>query len=237
MGLGFCLACGDGAIGGATSAALTPLVLSALDPNYDPLTTAQTTTATAIAMLAGGAAAGLLGQNATAGATWAENEAINNAEPHFGLKNPAVEGQEELRKEMSSLDAHAGLTQSSTTEIEDGTQLKTFMPGVSVSPGNATNGGSMSNILLPNGQPIGVVMPGAGQNIQTVTAQQFIQIESQLMQGSTPVATPAGYSGTWYQMLDGSVFGIRTSQSSGATIDVIKSNNSSLPSGFKVHQK
>ena len=229
--------CGGGAIGGATSAALTPLVLSALDPNYDPLTTAQTTTATAIAMLAGGAAAGLLGQNATAGATWAENEAINNAEPHFGLKNPAVEGQEELRKEMSSLDAHAGLTQSSTTEIEDGTQLKTFMPGVSVSPGNATNGGSMSNILLPNGQPIGVVMPGAGQNIQTVTAQQFIQIESQLMQGSTPVATPAGYSGTWYQMLDGSVFGIRTSQSSGATIDVIKSNNSSLPSGFKVHQK
>jgi len=35
---------------------------------------------TAIAALAGGGAAGLLGQNSTAGVTWAENEAINNAD-------------------------------------------------------------------------------------------------------------------------------------------------------------
>jgi filamentous hemagglutinin len=95
----------------------------------------------------------------------------------------------------------------------------------------------VSDLLLPNGQPVGFVKPGAGQNIQTVTSEQFAQIESQLMQGSTPISAPSSYSGTYYQMSDGSVFGIRTSKSSGTTIDVIKSNNPSLPSGFKVHQQ
>jgi filamentous hemagglutinin len=95
----------------------------------------------------------------------------------------------------------------------------------------------MSDILQPNGQPVRFVKPAAGQNIQTVTSEKFTQIESQLMQSSTPTATPSGYNGTWYQMSDGSVFGIRTSQSSGTISDVIKSNNLSLPSGFKVHQQ
>jgi filamentous hemagglutinin len=95
----------------------------------------------------------------------------------------------------------------------------------------------VSDISLPNGQPVGFVKPGAGQNIQTVTSEQFAQIESQLMQGSTPISAPSSYSGTYYQMSDGSVFGIRTSESSGTTIDVIKSNNPSLPSGFNVHQQ
>lgn len=108
--------------------------------------------------------------------------------------------------------------------------------GSGTSPG-ATSSGNMSDILLPNGQPVGFVKPGAGQNIQTVTSEQFAQIESQLMQGSTPISAPSSYSGTYYQMSDGSVFGIRTSKSSGTTIDVIKSNNPSLPSGFKVHQQ
>jgi filamentous hemagglutinin len=101
----------------------------------------------------------------------------------------------------------------------------------------STSVASMSDILLPNGNPVGFVKPGAGQNIQTVTSAQFTKIESQLMQGSTPVTTPSSYNGIWYQMSDDSVFGIRTSPSSGKTIDVIKSSNPSLLSGFKVHQQ
>ncbi len=96
---------------------------------------------------------------------------------------------------------------------------------------------SISDILLPKGEPVGYVKPGAGQNIQTVTPAQFSQLQSQLMEGSAPVTTPPGYKGTWYQRSDGTVFGLRTSDDSGATIDVIKSNTPSLPSGFKVHQQ
>ncbi|ACR30312.1 filamentous hemagglutinin family outer membrane protein [Burkholderia glumae BGR1] len=101
----------------------------------------------------------------------------------------------------------------------------------------ATNSTSLSDILLPNGEPVGYVYPGAGPGIRTVTSEQFGQLQSQLMNGATPTTTPPGYAGTWYQMPDGSVFGVRTSTGSGTTIDVIKSNNPSLPSGFKVHQQ
>ena len=101
----------------------------------------------------------------------------------------------------------------------------------------ASNSATMSDILLPNGEPVGYGYPGAGPRIRTVTSEQFGQLQSQLMNGATPIATPSGYVGTWYGMPDGSVFGIRTSTESGTTIDVIKSNNPSLPSGFKVHQQ
>lgn len=74
---------GYGAIGGAASAALTPLTLGAIDPGHDPLTTAQTAFATAVSMLAGGATAAALGQNANAGATAAGNEALNNGTQHW----------------------------------------------------------------------------------------------------------------------------------------------------------
>jgi filamentous hemagglutinin len=90
---------------------------------------------------------------------------------------------------------------------------------------------------LTVGQSVGFVMPGAGQNIQTLTFAQFTQSELLLMQSSTLIATPSGYKGTRYQMPDGSVFDIRTSPSGGTTIDVIKSNNPSLPTGFEAHQQ
>ena len=75
--------CGGGAIGGATSALLTPQVLSAMDPNNEPLTTGQTATATVIAMLAGSGIAAALGQNATDAATSAANETLNNSAQHL----------------------------------------------------------------------------------------------------------------------------------------------------------
>lgn len=110
-------------------------------------------------------------------------------------------------------------------------------PGPQIILNDATNRGSVSDILMPNGIPVGNVHPGAGPGIRTVTPEQFGELQSKLMNGATPVPTPPGYAGTWYQRADGTVFGIRNSAGSGTTIDVVKSNNLSLPSGFKVHQK
>jgi filamentous hemagglutinin len=75
--------CGGGAIGGAVSAALTPATLDAIDPTHAPLTTEQTAFATAVSMLFGGSVAGLLGQNASAAATAAANETLDNSTKHW----------------------------------------------------------------------------------------------------------------------------------------------------------
>jgi filamentous hemagglutinin len=88
--------CGSGAIGGATSAVVAPLVRDGLYDGSQSVTTTvngdgtvTTTTSydnrvynaatAAIAMLAGGALAGALGRDATAAAGAAQNEALNNA--------------------------------------------------------------------------------------------------------------------------------------------------------------
>lgn len=57
---------------------MTPFLLAGVDPNAQALDTAQTAIVTALATLAGGSVAGMLGQNAQAGAMWADNEASNN---------------------------------------------------------------------------------------------------------------------------------------------------------------
>ncbi|WP_244097992.1 filamentous hemagglutinin N-terminal domain-containing protein [Burkholderia ambifaria] len=70
--------CGGGAIGGAVSAALVPDVLRVIDPSGAALDQGQMAMLAAISALAGGGFAGLAGQNATAGAVAAQNEALNN---------------------------------------------------------------------------------------------------------------------------------------------------------------
>ncbi|VWC41902.1 AAdhesin HecA family protein [Burkholderia lata] len=70
--------CGGGAIGGAVSAALTPDVLRVIDPSGAALDQGQMAMLAAISTWAGGGLAGLAGQNAMAGATAAQNEALNN---------------------------------------------------------------------------------------------------------------------------------------------------------------
>jgi filamentous hemagglutinin len=71
--------CASGAVGAAASAVLSPDVIKAIDPTGGPLDQGQIATVAAIAMLAGGGLAGALGQNVSAAATSAENEALNNA--------------------------------------------------------------------------------------------------------------------------------------------------------------
>ncbi|WP_310087718.1 VENN motif pre-toxin domain-containing protein [Paraburkholderia phenoliruptrix] len=70
--------CAGGAIGGAVSAAFSPDVVKAIDPTGAPLDAGQQAVLAAFATLAGGGLAGLAGQNATAGATAAQNEALND---------------------------------------------------------------------------------------------------------------------------------------------------------------
>lgn len=71
--------CAGGAIGGAASALISPYLVDQAGGAAN-LTDADRAAITAIAMLSGGTAAGLLGQNAMAGETAAENEATNNSE-------------------------------------------------------------------------------------------------------------------------------------------------------------
>ncbi|MEI7298200.1 Tox-REase-5 domain-containing protein [Paraburkholderia tropica] len=75
--------CAGGAIGGATSAALSPLALDAIDPTHAPLDSGQLAALAAFATLAGGGLAGLVGVNVTGAMTAAQNEALNNAADHW----------------------------------------------------------------------------------------------------------------------------------------------------------
>ncbi|QCP52387.1 filamentous hemagglutinin N-terminal domain-containing protein [Trinickia violacea] len=76
--------CASGAIGGAVSSAFTSLIPDPTDSNGNPTSwsSGQVAALTAASMVLGGTAAGLLGQNAEAGATAAENETLNNRVLH-----------------------------------------------------------------------------------------------------------------------------------------------------------
>ncbi|EHP37550.1 hypothetical protein OR16_42186, partial [Cupriavidus basilensis OR16] len=72
--------CASGAIGGATSAIVAPLVGGALGvtTNADRESTVNQVVVTAVAMLAGGGLAAVLGQDGLIAAGAAQNEALNN---------------------------------------------------------------------------------------------------------------------------------------------------------------
>ncbi|WP_157977930.1 putative toxin [Paraburkholderia kururiensis] len=80
--------CAGGAIGGATSAVLSPWVIGQIDPTGKPLDPGQAAAVAALATLSSGTLAGLLGQNVQGAMTAAQNEAINNAAKHIGGVNP-----------------------------------------------------------------------------------------------------------------------------------------------------
>ncbi|WP_199545353.1 DUF637 domain-containing protein, partial [Paraburkholderia kururiensis] len=70
--------CAGGALGAATSSLVTPFALAGIDPNGAAPDIGMTAMIAAFAALAGGGVAGALGQNVSAGETWAQNEALNN---------------------------------------------------------------------------------------------------------------------------------------------------------------
>ena len=96
--------CVGGAIGGAASALISPFLVEQAG-GASNLTDQECALITSIAMISGGGIAGLLGQNATGGATAAENEALNNSEQDHSESD---ELKKLLAKERSELNAGGG---------------------------------------------------------------------------------------------------------------------------------
>jgi filamentous hemagglutinin len=142
--------------------------------------------------------------------------------------------EEELSERINGV-GPTGLTHHGTAFSPDMPAVGGF--GAPASSFTGSSSRSMSDILRPNGEPVGYVYPGSGSRTRTVAPEQFEPLRSELMDGAVPKEAPKGYQGTWYQRSDGAVFGIRTSKKNGTTIDVIKSNDPALESGFKVHKK
>ncbi|MFL9867292.1 filamentous hemagglutinin N-terminal domain-containing protein [Paraburkholderia fungorum] len=128
--------CASGALGAASSAVVTPFALAGIDPNETSLNLGQTAAIEAIAVLAGGAAAGALGQNVTAGATWAQNEALNNDSATPEHIQAAIDGVKSVGAWINSFGT--ALVSSAGNAAKQGVlQLydNTFYSGVPGSPG------------------------------------------------------------------------------------------------------
>ncbi|MBY4670856.1 hypothetical protein K6W12_09410, partial [Burkholderia multivorans] len=99
----------------------------------------------AVATFAGGGPAGLAGQNAMAGATAAQNEALNNSADHWGKnESEAQREQDALHKQQSKEKAQLG-------------------------EGSIVDGGDGVSVLSPNPMAFG----GAKSSTGPVTAQNF----------------------------------------------------------------
>jgi hypothetical protein len=98
-------------------------------------------------------------------------------------------------------------------------------------------GGPMEEILMPNGQHVGIRHRSTDERTRTVTSSTFNDLLDSLMPGSQMVPSPPGYRGLWYRRPDGSVFGVRRSEEHGVTIDVIQNKDPHIPNGYKVHQE
>ncbi|MDO3579464.1 hypothetical protein Q3O87_25275, partial [Ralstonia pseudosolanacearum] len=158
--------CGGGAIGGIASAALTPLMLGAIDPAGTPLTmdAGLQSAVSSFAGLVGGGLAGALGQNVQGGKMAAQNEALNNSGPHWEMHSPVQEAAEEERKVLSHMNASAGLSRSEVVGYDSegnpltvltvpppmwgsGKSLKSGVPGEDFTPN--------PNITAPYSRPAG----------------------------------------------------------------------------------
>lgn len=97
--------------------------------------------------------------------------------------------------------------------------------------------GPMEEILMPNGQHVGMRYRSMDETTRTVTPLKFNELLEALTPGSQIVRSPVGYRGLWYRRPDGAIFGVRRSEDHGITIDVIQNNHPDVVNGYKVHQK
>jgi len=97
--------------------------------------------------------------------------------------------------------------------------------------------GPMEEILMPNGQHVGMQHRSTDERTRTVTIWEFDNLLEALTPGSQSVQPPVGYRGLWYRRPDGTVFGVRRSENHSITIDVIQNRHPDVRNGYKVHQK
>ncbi|NML32384.1 DUF637 domain-containing protein [Paraburkholderia antibiotica] len=141
--------CAGGAIGGATSAVLSPWAIQQIDPSGAPLDQGQIAAVTSLATLTGGGLAGALGQNVQGAVTAAQNEALNNATKHLGVV----------------LDT-SSMTPQQKEEYED-TQVNVLTPTPNVGGAETASGGEEVTGVAP---PIGnVANPSGGATNSAVT--------------------------------------------------------------------
>jgi filamentous hemagglutinin len=242
--------CGSAASGAAASVVLNDLFNQLNGGNKNLTAEERQAQANIITSLITGITAAAGGDAAIATAA-AQIEAENNSIKPIPIIGPPPDPALEMEESMEEIQKTTG---EENPEIEEDIKIKeetekfeqleeaslTGSAADAAEGGAAKGGGAVSlntqEILMPGGDPVGSVYPGATSNIRTVSSAEFQQIQSGLMSGATSVDTPQTYAGTWYQRQDGTVFGIRNSTTSGVTIDIIKSVNSSIPNGFKVHQ-
>ena len=62
-------------------------------------------------------------------------------------------------------------------------------------------------------------------------------LKSKLLDGAVETPAREGYDGKWYKRLDGTIIGVRESERTRTTIEVIEGGSSGLRNGYKVHRK
>jgi filamentous hemagglutinin len=149
---------------------LSPLVLGAIDPTHAPLDQGQVALLAAAATFAGGGLAGLAGQNAMAGATAAQNEALNDSADHWGQdKSEAQREQDELHKRLSKEKAQLG----EGSIVDEGNGVSVLSPNPMAFGGAAGRGNSAANAVnglnlnksLASQQQLSQLTSGNGVNI------------------------------------------------------------------------
>ncbi|MET3234486.1 UNVERIFIED_ORG: hypothetical protein ABIC54_006709 [Burkholderia sp. 1263] len=192
--------CAGGAIGGATSAVFTSQIPDPTDSNGNPTSWSpqQVAALTAASMLLGGTAAGLLGQNAVAGAMAAENETQNNRVLHpqeqplaqqlaaaanaKGITKP--DGSPVTTADVSNQLAQMGYRQNGVTESGTAATVTGAYP----------NDGStwlLAGVNANTGQTIWAQVPGsANPTLQTFILQNTNGADVPLAQSYT--ASPSG---------------------------------------------
>jgi len=103
-------------------------------------------------------------------------------------------------------------------------------------PYPAPNPRTTAEVLAPGGQLVGDRDRSAGENIRTITPDQFETIRTALMAGARQIEADARYDGVWYQRQDGTRFGLRISSDYGLTLDVIRGDYY-VPEGLRFHQR
>ena len=95
----------------------------------------------------------------------------------------------------------------------------------------------LEDILTPGGKELGFHHPGAKEGVRTVTDEEFESLKSKLLDGAVETPAPEGYDGKWFKRSDGTIIGLRESEGSGMTLEVIEGRSSGLRNGYKVHRK
>ena len=92
-----------------------------------------------------------------------------------------------------------------------------------------------SDILAPNGVPVGENVGGAKPGVQTVPTDKLTEIIDKLKGSGATLEPERNYPGDWYSLPNGQGgFGVRDSKANGRTLDV---NIPSVPDVTKVHEQ